>query len=106
MHDFAVQDRQVLRELVDWIVERRAVPLGGMPSRTTALPPLTRSGIGIRSTWTALRDQLLPTSFPTDHPRYLAFVGGSSTPAAVISAATDAAVTVASGGGPWPCPPP
>lgn len=54
---------------------------------------MTTSGIGIHATWAALRDVLLPTAFPTDHPRYLAFVGSSPTPAAVIA---DAALSAAS----------
>lgn len=93
MHDFALQDRQVLRDLADWIADRRAAPLPVRPVRTTVLPEVTRSGIGIQATWTVLRDALLPTAFPTDHPRYLAFVGGSPTPAAVIA---DAALSAAS----------
>jgi glutamate/tyrosine decarboxylase-like PLP-dependent enzyme len=39
-----------------------------------------------------LRDAILPTAFPTDHPRYLAFVGGAPTPAAVL---VDAAMSAA-----------
>jgi L-2,4-diaminobutyrate decarboxylase len=93
VHDFALQERQVLSDLADWIADRRASPVATRPARTAKLPEVTRSGIGMQATWAALRDVLLPTSFPTDHPRYLAFVGGSPTPAAVI---TDAALSAAS----------
>jgi glutamate/tyrosine decarboxylase-like PLP-dependent enzyme len=93
VHDFALQDREVLSELVDWIADRRVEPVAMRPARVTDLPPVTSLGIGIHSTWAALRDLLLPTSFPTDHPRYLAFVGGSPTPAAIIA---DAALSAAS----------
>lgn len=93
MHDFALQDREVLSDLADWIVDRRAAPAAPRPGRTEGLPEVTGSGIGIRATWSALRDVLLPTTFPTDHPRYLAFVGGSPTPAAIIA---DAALSAAS----------
>lgn len=93
VHEFALQDRQVLKDLADWIANRRSQPMHLLPARTAELPEVTRSGIGIQATWAALRDQLLPTSFPTDHPRYLAFVGGSPTPAAVIA---DAALSAAS----------
>jgi L-2,4-diaminobutyrate decarboxylase len=93
VHEFAPQDREVLRDLADWIVERRVPPVPVRPSRTADLPAVTTSGIGIEATWTALRDVLLPTTFPTDHPRYLAFVGGAPTPAAVIA---DAAMSAAS----------
>lgn len=93
VHDFALQDRQVLRDLAQWIADRRAAPVPPRPAHATELPAVTSAGIGIRATWDVLRDVLLPTTFPTDHPRYLAFVGGSPTPAAVIA---DAALSAAS----------
>ncbi|MET0449229.1 MAG: aminotransferase class I/II-fold pyridoxal phosphate-dependent enzyme, partial [Aeromicrobium sp.] len=93
MHDFALEDRQVLRDLAEWIADRRDVPTLIRPALGARLPQVTRDGIGIHATWSALRDLVLPTSFPTDHPRYLAFVGGSPTPAAVIA---DAALSAAS----------
>lgn len=93
MHDFALQDRQVLGDLASWIADRRTAPAPLRPGGTADLPALTSEGIGIEATWAALRDVLLPTSFPTDHPRYLAFVGGAPTPAAVIA---DAALSAAS----------
>lgn len=93
MHDFALQDRRVLSDLADWIADRRTAPVGLAASRPAALPAVTASGIGIEATWSAMRDVLLPTTFPTDHPRYLAFVGGSPTPAAIIA---DAALSAAS----------
>lgn len=92
MHHFATQDRQVLTDLVDWIVDRRDAPARLRPAGDADLPELTASGIGIQATWAALRDVILPTAFPTDHPRYLAFVGGSPTPASVIA---DAALSAA-----------
>jgi glutamate/tyrosine decarboxylase-like PLP-dependent enzyme len=93
VHDFAIQDRQVLGDLAAWIADRRTSTTPVRPGRTGALPSVTSSGIGIQATWAALRDLLLPTSFPTDHPRYLAFVGGAPTPAAIIA---DAAMSAAS----------
>ena len=93
MHDFALQDRQVLHDLADWVAARRESPTPMRPPRTTRLPAVTRAGIGIEATWAVLRDALLPTTFPTDHPRYLAFVGGSPTPAGIIA---DAALSAAS----------
>ncbi|QGG40419.1 pyridoxal phosphate-dependent decarboxylase family protein [Aeromicrobium yanjiei] len=97
MHDFALQDRQVLGELASWIADRRDAPVPPRPAGAAALPEVTGSGIGIRATWAALRDVLLPSSFPTDHPRYLAFVGGSPTPAAVIADAALSAAAVYGG---------
>lgn len=93
MHDFTLEDRKVLSELAAWIADRRTAPRLMLPPRAVELPRVTRSGIGINATWATLRDVILPTAFPTDHPRYLAFVGGSSTPAAVIA---DAAMSAAS----------
>ena len=93
MHDFTQQDRQVLSELAAWIADRREAPVLMRPAGPAKLPEVTKSGIGIHATWEALRDVLLPTSFPTDHPRYLAFVGGSPTPAAIVA---DAALSAAS----------
>lgn len=97
MHDFALQERQVLGELADWIADRRDRPVLVPPGRAGELPAVTRSGIGIGATWRVLRDVLLPSSFPTDHPRYLAFVGGSPTPAAVIADAALSAAAVYGG---------
>jgi L-2,4-diaminobutyrate decarboxylase len=93
VHDFALADRKVLGELVEWIAGRRTSPVPVRPSGDVVLPPVTRGGIGIEATWAVLRDTLLPTSFPTDHPRYMAFVGGAPTPAAIIA---DAALSAAS----------
>jgi L-2,4-diaminobutyrate decarboxylase len=92
VHDFALEDRQVLSDLVSWMVDRRSTP-SVRPAPDAALPPVTTSGIGIRATWSVLRDVILPSAFPTDHSRYLAFVGGSPTPAAIIA---DAALSAAS----------
>jgi L-2,4-diaminobutyrate decarboxylase len=92
VHDFALQDRQVLSDLAAWIVDRRTTPTSIRSAGLSELPPVTNDGIGIRATWEALRDVLLPTAFPTDHPRYLAFVGGAPTPAAIIA---DAALSAA-----------
>jgi L-2,4-diaminobutyrate decarboxylase len=97
VHDFAVQDRQVLGDLAGWIADRRTSPPPLRPGRTGALPAVTRHGIGIQATWAALRDLLLPTAFPTDHPRYLAFVGGAPTPAAIIADAAMSAAAVYGG---------
>ena len=97
MHDFAVQDRQVLGDLAAWIADRRASPAAPLPGRSARLPDVTPTGIGIKATWAVLRDVLLPTAFPTDHPRYLAFVGGSPTPAAIIADAALSAAAVYGG---------
>jgi L-2,4-diaminobutyrate decarboxylase len=97
VHDFAIQDRQVLSDLASWMADRRSAATPVRPGRTGALPSVSRGGIGIHATWAAMRDLLLPTAFPTDHPRYLAFVGGAPTPAAIIADAALSAAAVYGG---------
>lgn len=48
--------------------------------------------MGTAAAWAKLRDEVLPTAFATDHPRYLAFVGGAPSTGATIA---DAALTAA-----------
>lgn len=97
VHDFALRDRLILGDVTHWMVDRRTRPMPVRPGRVAPLPEVTRSGVGIESAWSALRDRLLPTSFPTDHPRYLAFVGGAPTPAAIIADAALSAAAVYGG---------
>jgi glutamate/tyrosine decarboxylase-like PLP-dependent enzyme len=61
------------------------------------LPAVGAAGIGIEAAWEVLRDQVLPTVFPADHPRYLAFVGGAPTAAAVLADAALSAAAVYGG---------
>jgi L-2,4-diaminobutyrate decarboxylase len=93
MHDFVAEDREVLGDIADWIsgrlTNRAADPA---PVSACPLPAVTADGVGTTSAWVSLRDAILPTAFPTDHPRYLAFVGGAPTPAAVL---VDAALSAA-----------
>lgn len=86
----------MLSGVADWIVGRLSKPpVTRSPESVdgqVSLPDLTREGVGTEAAWASLRDTVLPTAFPTDHPRYLAFVGGAPTPAAVLA---DAAVSAA-----------
>ncbi|GAB7007910.1 aminotransferase class V-fold PLP-dependent enzyme [Nocardioides sp. AN3] len=96
MHEFVERDREVLESVAEWIAGRlsnRPVVAPHEDGDRVALPPLTGEGVGIEAAWACLRDTVLPTAFPTDHPRYLAFVGGAPAPAAVIA---DAALSAAS----------
>lgn len=97
MHDFAAQDRQVLTDLADWMVRRRETPQAVLACDPEHLPAVGAEGIGIEATWALLRDQVLPSGFPTDHPRYLAFVGGAPTAAATIADAALSAAAVYGG---------
>ncbi|WP_300680972.1 aminotransferase class V-fold PLP-dependent enzyme [Nocardioides sp.] len=89
-----------MTEVADWIAAR----LTGPPpvprprsGRSDVLPHLTSSGIGAHDAWRTLRDTVLPTAFPTDHPRYLAFVGGAPTPVSVLADAALSAAAVYGG---------
>ena len=89
MHEFVAQDREVLAEVGRWIADRLADPPVARPNGElfgrAALPVLTREGVGTAAAWARLRDEILPSAFPTDHPRYLAFIGGAPTPTAVLA---------------------
>ena len=97
MHEFVDQDREVLGDIASWVDRRLSAGpvLATRPPGTghPALPEVTAGGIGLRAAWECLRESVLPAAFPTDHPRYLAFVGGAPTPAAVLA---DAVLTAAS----------
>lgn len=97
MHEFVAQDREVLADVGRWIADRLADPPVARPNGElfgrAALPVLTREGVGTAAAWARLRDEILPSAFPTDHPRYLAFIGGAPTPTAVLA---DAALSAAS----------
>ena len=58
----------------------------GLAPEADALPrgSITADGLGAESALALLRDVLLPTTTAIDHPRYLAFIPGSSTPAAAL----------------------
>lgn len=97
MHELVAQDREVLADVGRWVADRlthppTATPQGEVHGRPD-LPELTAEGVGTASAWASLRDAVLPSAFPTDHPRYLAFVGGAPTPTSVIA---DAALSAAS----------
>jgi L-2,4-diaminobutyrate decarboxylase len=93
VHDFLTEDRQVLGDITDWIgarlSDRADVP---SPSTAATVPAIGVEGVGTAAAWASLRDTILPTAWPTDHPRYLAFVGGAPTPAAAL---VDAAMSAA-----------
>ncbi len=93
MHEFLAEDRRALGDIRDWI-EGRLTGRGSSPTPAAVapVPAVGAEGLGIEAVWTALRGAILPTAFPTDHPRYLAFVGGAPTPAAVL---VDAAMSAA-----------
>jgi L-2,4-diaminobutyrate decarboxylase len=53
---------------------------GELPSGT-----ITREGLGGERALELLREELLPTCTPIDHPRYMAFIPNASTPVAALA---------------------
>jgi L-2,4-diaminobutyrate decarboxylase len=58
----------------------------GLAREPSELPAgtITREGLGAQRALELLRDELLPSSTAIDHPRYMAFIPGTSTPAASL----------------------
>lgn len=77
---------------MDRLAYRESRPSTPASDRAAPLPAISANGIGTASAWQVLREQVLTTAFPTDHPRYLAFVGGA---ASVSSVLADMAVSAA-----------
>ncbi len=98
MHEFVPEDQDVLRGISEWIGRRLTSHAPDpLPASARPLPALTAAGIGTGAVWASLRHDILPTAFPTDHPRYLAFVGGAPTPAAVLADAAMSAAAIYGG---------
>ena len=96
MHEPTHDQRVVAQSVAAWAMSR----LGDRAGRATnaevqpgtALPPISGPGIGTTRAWDVLRDQVLASANATDHPRYLAFVGGAPSVSAVLA---DMAVSAA-----------
>ena len=79
-------------ELADAIFEAAVARLAadppelGLAREPDDLPSgsITPEGLGAERALALLRDVLLPASTAIDHPRYLAFIPGVSTPAAAL----------------------
>jgi L-2,4-diaminobutyrate decarboxylase len=86
MHKPSFEDEKSIDDISGWIKDRLAFRDETLPARPiTELPQLVETGVGMAAAWEVLRDQVLPTGVPSDHPRYLAFVPGSPTVAAVLA---------------------
>jgi L-2,4-diaminobutyrate decarboxylase len=81
------EEEKLADEVGSWAIERLTFRSDTFPLRREVgpLPQIRSSGIGASEAWRVLRDRVLPTALPTDHPRYLAFVGGSPTVTSVIA---------------------
>jgi glutamate/tyrosine decarboxylase-like PLP-dependent enzyme len=87
MHAPHFEDESVLADIGRWALARLAARDATLPAAAApaGLPAVTEAGIGVAATWHWMRDALLPTAIPADHPRYLAFVGGAPTVAGVLA---------------------
>lgn len=88
MHRPDETDRRLAVDIAVWAMDRlsdRAMsPISGASRNGSVWPEITAGGIGADAAWAALRDLVLPSAVPTDHPRYLAFVPGAPSVAAVL----------------------
>jgi L-2,4-diaminobutyrate decarboxylase len=94
VHQPTPEEEKIAGEINVWAMERLTFRDETLPAvrGTAELPALDAAGIGPSEAWRVLRDDVLPTAVPADHPRYLAFVGGSPT---VMSVVGDCAVSAA-----------
>ena len=99
MHQPTPEDEKVLADIADWISDRlgrrdSTLPPSPAPS---SLSPINADGVGIDAAWSELRDSVLPSAIPSDHPRYLAFIPGAASVAASLADMTLAAAGVYGG---------
>jgi len=94
MHEPTPDDAAAGREMLEWALARLADRRAVLPPATTAeaLPELTAGGIGTEAAMRLLLDVVFPTAIPPDHPRFLAFIPGTST---VVAAIADMALSAA-----------
>jgi glutamate/tyrosine decarboxylase-like PLP-dependent enzyme len=87
MHDPTPQDAAAARAMIEWALARLADRRRTLPPLTPApaLPSLPERGLGSEAAMALLCDAVFPTASPADHPRYLAFVPGVPTVAAVLA---------------------
>jgi L-2,4-diaminobutyrate decarboxylase len=80
--------------------------MGRLANRSATLPrgpiggditQIDDDGIGLEAAWLELRDRIIPTAIPTDHPRYLSFIPGAPTVAAVLADMTMGAASIYAG---------
>lgn len=87
LHQPDRDQRDTAIRVAEWamsrLADRAATPVD--PADRGPLPEITSTGIGTACAWAVLRDDVLATARPTDHPRYLAFVPGAASVAAVLA---------------------
>lgn len=87
MHRTTPEDEKALADAACWILDRLTDRESQLPPARgpVRLTPITDEGVGIAAAWEELRDTVLPTAIPADHPRYLAFIPGAPTVAASLA---------------------
>ena len=99
MHQPTPEDEKVLADIADWVSDRLGRRESTLPPSPTpaSLSPIAADGVGISAAWSELRDSVLPSAIPSDHPRYLAFIPGAASVAASLADMTLAAAGVYGG---------
>jgi len=94
MHRPSAEDEKLMGEIGVWAIDRLSYRDDTFPPQagTVPHPSIGPDGIGSAAAWAFLREQILPTALPADHPRYLSFVPGAPSVAAVLA---DMAVSAA-----------
>ncbi|HZC51510.1 MAG TPA: aminotransferase class I/II-fold pyridoxal phosphate-dependent enzyme [Mycobacterium sp.] len=89
------EQRVTAVSVAQWAMARlanRADAGTGQAQPPASLPSIGQEGVGTSRAWAVLRDRVLASAAPTDHPRYLAFVAGAASVSSVIA---DMAVSAA-----------
>jgi glutamate/tyrosine decarboxylase-like PLP-dependent enzyme len=99
MHRPTPDDEKVLADAASWFLDRLSDRDGQLPPAPSPaeLTAITDDGIGIEAAWQELRDSILPSAIPSDHPRYLAFIPGAPTVAASLADLSLSAASVYAG---------
>jgi L-2,4-diaminobutyrate decarboxylase len=87
MHLTTAADGAAASRVLAWSLARLSDRRSGLPAAApdAPLPEITTDGIGVEAAMELLLEVILPSSNPVDHPRYLAFIPGTSTVAAAIA---------------------
>ena len=93
LHHPDADQQDTALQIAEWAMYRLADRAGAAAAGLAEpLPEIGTTGVGTARAWEVLRDDVLATARPTDHPRYLAFVPGAASVAAVLA---DMAVSAA-----------
>jgi glutamate/tyrosine decarboxylase-like PLP-dependent enzyme len=91
MYELLARDRAALSTLLDAAATYSAGVVGGIDSRTVAIPPrafdhhaISQKGDGCQAVLERFRTEIAPFLSASAGPRYLGFVTGGATPAAVV----------------------